>query len=121
MVIMTNLLLRDLLSTDYYFVIIVSIHDQPVCCLYYRCEHENCRIELLHNAKESHCFMEVGECVEALSSDVVMEEVDVLPPYITKHPGFASLCLDKWSFRLTATKLKTRKKQQYRQTSTEDW
>ena len=64
--------------------------------------------------------MEIEECVEAINSDVVMQEVDVRPSSITKHPGFVNLCLDKWSLRFAATNLKTRKKQQYRQTSTED-
>ena len=64
--------------------------------------------------------MEIEECVEAINSDVVMQEVDVWPSCITKHPGFVNLCLDKWSLRFAATNLKTRNKQQYRQTSTED-
>ena len=64
--------------------------------------------------------MEIEECVEAINSDVIMQEVDVRPSCITTHPSFVNLCLDKWSLRFAATNLKTRKKQQYRQTSTED-
>ena len=64
--------------------------------------------------------MEIEECVEAINSDLVLQEVDVWPSCITKHPGFVNLCLDMWSLRFAATNLKTRKKQQYRQTSTED-
>ena len=64
--------------------------------------------------------MEIEECVEAINSNVVMQEVDVRTSCITKHPGFLNLCLDKWSLRFAAMNLKTRKKQQYRQTSTED-
>ena len=50
--------------------------------------------------------MEIEECVEAINSDVVMQEVDVRPSCITKHPGFVNLCLDKWSLRFAATNLK---------------
>ena len=63
--------------------------------------------------------MEIEECVEAINSDVVMQEVDVRPLCITKHPGFVNLSLDEWSLHFAATNLKTRNKQ-YRQTSTED-
>lgn len=64
--------------------------------------------------------MEIDECKTALNSDIVLQEVEDVPTCITNHPGFNTLCLDKWSLRLTATKLRTRKKQQYRQTTTED-
>ncbi|XP_028408361.1 uncharacterized protein LOC114530939 [Dendronephthya gigantea] len=86
------------------------------------CKCGNCRIELLHNAKECQCCVEIEECEEALNSELVMQELEREnpPSCIVDHPGFNSVCLDKWSLRLTATKLRTRKKEQYRQTSTED-
>lgn len=64
--------------------------------------------------------MEIEECVDCLNSDIVMQDVEVVPSCILEHPGFSSLCLDKWTLRFAATKLRTRKKQEYRQTSTED-
>jgi hypothetical protein len=64
--------------------------------------------------------MEIEECVDCLNSDIVMQEVEVVPSCILEHPGFSSLCLDKWTLRFAATKLRTRKKQEYRQTNTED-
>ena len=64
--------------------------------------------------------MEIEECVDCLNSDIVIQEVEVVPSCILEHPGFSSLCLDKWTLRFAATKLRTRKKQEYHQTSTED-
>ena len=66
--------------------------------------------------------MEIEECEEALNSELFLQELETEnpPTCIVNHPGFHSVFLDKWSLRLTATKLRTKKKQEYRQTSTED-
>lgn len=64
--------------------------------------------------------MEIEECVASLSSEVVLQEVENTPSCVTNHPGFDSVCLDKWSLRLAAAKLRTKQKRQYRQTNTED-
>ena len=86
----------------------------------FRCKYGNCRIELSHNAKECQCCTEIEECVDSLICDIVLQDVDELPTCITKHPGFNSLCLDTWALCLAAAKLRTRKKLEYRQTSTQD-
>ena len=64
--------------------------------------------------------MEIDECAQCLQSETVIQEAEVAPSCITKHPGFDSLSLDKWSLRFAATNLRTREKQEYRQTGTED-
>ncbi len=58
--------------------------------------------------------------MSAANSDIVTQELEVPPSCIIKHPGFYSLCLDKWAPRYAATKMRTKKKQKYRQISTED-
>ena len=88
--------------------------------LIFGCKCGNCRIELLHNAKECQCCVEIDECAQCLQSETVIQEAEVAPSCITKHRGFDSLCLDKWSLRFAATNLRTREKQEYRQTGTED-
>ena len=47
-------------------------------------------------------------------------ETESPPNCIVNHPGFHSVGLDNWLLRLTAKKSRTKKKQEYRQTSTED-
>lgn len=64
--------------------------------------------------------MEIDECMASLNSEIVLQEVESPPSCVTKHPGFDTVCLDKWSLRFAAAKLRTRQKQEYRQTSTED-
>jgi len=60
------------------------------------------------------------KCIEALSSELVLKEVGDPPTCITMHPGFPSICLDKWSLRMSAAKYRTIDKKTYRQTSSEE-
>ena len=80
-----------------------------------RCSCGNCDVELLENVYECRCCSEIDQCVEALSSDLVMEVVEIPPLCVTLHPGFRSVCLDKWSLRSSAGKYKTKDKKRYRQ------
>ena len=64
--------------------------------------------------------MEIDECMECLSSDIVVEEVGTKPKCITQHPGFSQVCLQKWSLQLAADKYKTKNKTRYRQTGSEN-
>ncbi|XP_028418119.1 uncharacterized protein LOC114543253 [Dendronephthya gigantea] len=53
------------------------------------CGCGNCKTDLLQNEKESKCCQEVEGCGEALSSDIIMQEMSAVPKCITLHPGFS--------------------------------
>ena len=59
----------------------------------YRCECDNCKIDLLQNEKECQCCHEIDGCIEALKNDIVIQEVNGVSQYIKLHPGFNSVCL----------------------------
>lgn len=39
---------------------------------------------------------------------------------ITEHPGFRPVCLEKWSLRMAADKFRTKGKQRYQLTGSEE-
>lgn len=85
------------------------------------CKCGACSAEYLQNPNEFQCCVEIEECVECLSSEMVIAEVGTKPNCVTtQHPGFGQVCLQKWSLRLAADKYKTRNKTKYRQTGTEN-
>ena len=57
-----------------------------------------------------------------MSSELVLQD----PPKgttikcITDHPGFKPVYLEKWSLRMAADKFRTKTKQRYQQTGTEE-
>ena len=53
---------------------------------------------------------------ESLKDDLVLEDVPQPPCYITLHPGFRPICLEKWALRNLARKYKTRDQRRYKQT-----
>ena len=69
-----------------------------------RCSCGNCSTEYLVNFNECHCWQEVEQCVEALNSQIVLEDTKITIGCITQHPGFAPLCLNKWVLRQAAGK-----------------
>ena len=48
-----------------------------------------CKSEYLQNPNEFECCLEIEECVECLSSQIVVEEFGTKPKCVTKHPGFS--------------------------------
>ena len=65
--------------------------------------------------------MEIDKCVESLESDRVQQDVRGRSlSYIVDHPGFAPVCLEKWSLLLAADRLKTKNKARYQQTGSEE-
>lgn len=56
------------------------------------------------NEKEAQCCQEIEGCIEALSAELVFQEVGEVPGCVTMHPGFASVCLAPWSLRLAGRK-----------------
>ena len=87
--------------------------------LYNRCKCGNCSIELLQNAKECQCCVEIDACVEALTSDQVVSEVGFSPKCITLHSGFNQACLGVWSLRIAAQKYRKIDMTRYKQTGSE--
>lgn len=91
-------------------------------CLYSRCKCGNCNVALLQNISECYCCCELEGCEESIKSDLVLQDLapDVNLTCITEHPGFQPVCLQKWSLRLAADKFKTKGKERYRQTGSEE-
>ena len=87
-----------------------------------RCTCGNCSRELLTNISECYCCKEIEGCCEALTSDIVREDLVEGQELacITQHPGFRPVCLEKWSLRLAASKYKTRDRQRYKKTGSEE-
>ena len=56
---------------------------------------------------------------ELVLQDLAADEHKLLK-CITAHPGFNAVCLKKWSLRLAADKYRTKGKQKYRQTGSEE-
>lgn len=85
----------------------------------YKCG--NCNVALLKNISECYCCCELEGCEESMKSDLVIQYLapDVNLTCITEHPGLYPLCLQKWSLRLAADKVKTKGKERYRQTGSE--
>ena len=60
-------------------------------------------------------------CEEALSESVLEDiQLETTLWCITQHPGFGPVCLQKWSLRMAGERVKTKAKQRYKQTGTEE-
>ncbi|KXJ04635.1 hypothetical protein AC249_AIPGENE26952, partial [Exaiptasia diaphana] len=57
---------------------------------------------------------------ESLNSDLVLKEVRAVPKCITLHPGFNTICLDRWCLRMAASKYRIIDKKVYKQTGSEN-
>lgn len=60
------------------------------------------------------------KCIEALTDELVLREVQTEPECITLHPAFKTVCLNPWSLRLSAGKYRTIDKKSYHQTGSEE-
>ena len=82
----------------------------------------NCNVALLQNISECYCSCESEGCKESINSDLVLQDLahDVNLTCITEHPGFQPVCLQKWSLRLAADKFKTKGKERYGSTGSEE-
>jgi len=88
----------------------------------FRCTCGNCSCGLLANISECYCCKELEGCCEALASDLVKEDLQNAQELkcITEHRGFRPVCLEKWSLRLAGGKYRTRNKQWYNKTGSEE-
>ena len=84
----------------------------------------NCAVDNIQNISECYCCQELEGCVECMSSELVLQDLAAdeqkLLKCITAHPGFNAVCSQKWSLRLAADKYRTKGKQKYRQTRSEE-
>ena len=83
----------------------------------------NCAVDYIQNISECYCCQELEGCVESMSSELVLQDLaanEQKLKCITAHPGFNAICLQKWSLRLAAEKYRTKGKQKYRQTGSEE-
>lgn len=71
------------------------------------CRCSNCSLACVVRAEECRCCMEVNRCIER------MEEVEKDVQCITMHPGFGSVCLDRWVLQTAGIGLKTKLKKSY--------
>jgi len=86
------------------------------------CQCGNCDLQFLQNISECYCCFELEGCVEALTSDLVLQDLPegAKLTCITQHPGFNPVCLQKWSLRLASHKYRTKGKKKYGQTGSEE-
>lgn len=64
--------------------------------------------------------MEIQACKNTLRSEIVLEDIGGDYTCITDHPGFAGVCLHKWSIRMAAPSFKTRDYVSYWQKGSEN-
>ena len=86
----------------------------------HRCKCGHCQTNLLRKEKETTCCKEIEGCTRSLQDQLVLAEVETPPECITLHPGFAAVCLNKWSLRSAAPKYRTIEGIKYRQSGSED-
>ena len=105
----------------------LHFHALNIICMYIslfkcRCQCGNCDLQFLQNIGECYCCCELEGCVEALTSDLVLQDLpeDAKLTCITQHPGFNPVCLQKWSLRLALHKYRTKEKKKYNQTGSEE-
>ena len=86
-----------------------------------RCKCGNCSREHLSNAHECVCCMEIDECQQALNSELVIFDVgqNANLKCITEHPGFNTICLQRWSLRMSSDRYKTKHNAKYTQKDSE--
>ncbi|CAH3158255.1 unnamed protein product, partial [Porites lobata] len=82
------------------------------------CSCGNCSRVVLQNLSECYCCQEPDGCKEATVLEDIQPETALR--CITQHPGFGPVCLQKWSLRMAGERVKTKVKQRYRQTGSEE-
>ena len=91
-------------------------------CFMRRCTCGNCERDLLTNISECYCCKELAGCVESLTREIVLEDLEEGKELccITEHPGFRPVYLEKWSLRLAGGKYRTKERVYYMKTGLEE-
>ncbi|CAH3145123.1 unnamed protein product [Porites lobata] len=86
------------------------------------CTCGKCERDLLTNISECYCCKELEGCVESLTSEIVLEDLEEGQELccVTEHPGFSPVCLEKWSLRLAGGKYRTKAREYYKKTGSEE-
>ena len=82
------------------------------------CKCSHCSLACIAKPDECKCCMEMNRCREKI------EELEKEDDWITLHPGFNDVCLNRWVLETAAIGLKTKPNQSYTELLTqgkEDW
>ena len=77
---------------------------------------------MLTHVSECYCCKELEGCVESLTSEIILEDLEEDQELccVTEHPGFRRVCLGKWSMRLAVGKYRTKGREYYKKTGSEE-
>ena len=98
------------LNTNFAFNSNFAFHSNVLVRCFKRCSCRNCTVDNIQNISECYCCQELEGCAESMSSELVLQDLAVDKhklECITAHPGFYSVCLQKWSLRLAAYKYRS--------------
>ncbi|CAH3153488.1 unnamed protein product, partial [Porites lobata] len=86
------------------------------------CTCGKCEPDLLTNISECYCCKELEGCVESLTSEIVLEDLEEGQELccVTEHPGFRPVCLEKWSLRLAGGKYRTKAREYDKKTGSDE-
>ena len=73
-----------------------------------RCKCGHCSLDFVFKIEECRCSQEIDGCAECLGQANMAPE-----SCITTHPGFSTICLDKWVLEVAAVGLTTKNKKLY--------
>ncbi len=92
------------------------------CNIICRCKCGHCSLTYITKKEELSCCTEIQQCMDALTDELVIADIGEGTKLrcITEHPGFAEVCLARWSLRVAAARFKTRGNQRYRQRESEE-
>ena len=87
-----------------------------------RCTCGNCERDLLTNISQCYCCKELEGIVESLTSEIVLGDLEEGQELccVTEHPGFRPDCLEKWSLWLAGGKYRTKERQYYKKTGSDE-
>jgi len=99
------------LNTNFAFNSNFAFHSNVLVRCFKRCSCMwNCTVDNIQNISECYCCQELEGCVESMSSELVLQDLAADKhklECIAAHPGFNSVCLQKWSLRLAAYKYRS--------------
>ena len=89
-------------------LISVSLFENITCLhINFRCNCGNCDKGLIQNVYECQCCQEIWRCVDNIQSEDVLDHTGKPQSCVAHHSGFRITCLEKWSFRMAASKYRT--------------
>ena len=96
------ILVLQVVKCVWHFIILVNNF------YHHRCKCLHCSTEAVTKAEECICCKEIDRVGE------VMSQVDLEDQWITLHPGFHDVCLNRWVLEIASLALKTKAGKSYR-------